>query len=250
MREKGLLRKAMADYMEKGGFPDVQDVSDGMRAAMLQGYVDAVLYRDVIERHSVASFQSLKYTLEYLFHNYARKTSTRSISGVLKNLSVPANRESVADYLDWLKDAYLVYPVPVFSDSLAVKRVNPDKYYLIDPGLIRAMCVKNDAERGWMLEDIVYMALRRRGGRISYLVNNDGTEVDFHVHDAVSHDERLVQVSFAMSDEKTFSREMNALKHARKSMGIRDCVIVTWDDEGESDGVRIVPAWKWLLEVS
>ena len=74
--------------------------------------------------------------------------------------------------------------------------------------------------------------------------------MDFHVHDAVSHDERLVQVSFAMSDEKTFSREMNALKLARKSMGIRDCVIVTWDDEGESDGVRIVPAWKWLLEVS
>ena len=248
-REKGLLRKAMADYMEKGGFPDVQDVSDGMRSAMLQEYVDAVLYRDVIERHSVASFQALKYTLEYLFHNYARKTSTRSISGVLKNLSVPANRESVADYLDWLKDAYLVYSVPVFSDSLAVKRVNPDKHYLIDSGLIRAMCVKNDAERGWMLENIVYMALRRGGGQISYLVNKDGTEVDFHVHDAVSHDERLVQVSYTMSDERTFSREMNALKLARAFTGIRDCVVVTWDDEGESDGVRILPVWKWLLSL-
>ncbi|MBE6396946.1 MAG: ATP-binding protein, partial [Lentisphaerae bacterium] len=93
-REKGVLRKAMSDYAERGGFPDVQDVSSGMRAAMLQEYVDAVLYRDIIERHEVASVQALKYTLEYLFHNYARKTSTRSISGVLKNLSVPANRES------------------------------------------------------------------------------------------------------------------------------------------------------------
>jgi predicted AAA+ superfamily ATPase len=247
-REKGLLRKAMSDYMEKGGFPDVQDVSDRMRAAMLQEYVDAVLYRDVIERHTIASFQSLKYTMEYLFHNYARKTSTRSISGVLKNLSVSANRESVADYLDWLKDAYLVYPVSVLSDSLAVKRVNPDKYYLIDPGLIRAMCVKNDAERGWMLENVVYMALRRCGGKISYLINKDGTEVDFHVHDPVAHGERLVQVSYAMSDEKTFFREINALKRARESTGIRDCTIVTWDDDGESDGVRIVPVWKWLLE--
>ena len=121
-REKGVLRKAMSDYAERGGFPDVQDVSSGMRAAMLQEYVDAVLYRDIIERHKVASVQALKYTLEYLFHNYVRKTSTRSISGVLKNLSVPANRESVADYLDWFKDAYLVYPVSVLSDSLAVKR--------------------------------------------------------------------------------------------------------------------------------
>lgn len=93
-REKGVLRKAMSDYAERGGFPDVQDVSPGMRAAMIQEYVDAVLYRDIIERHEVASVQALKYTLEYLFHNYARKTPTRSISGVLKNLSVPANRES------------------------------------------------------------------------------------------------------------------------------------------------------------
>ena len=246
-REKGILRRAMSDYAERGGFPDVQDVSSGIRAAMLQEYVDAVLYRDIIERHQVASVQALKYTLEYLFHNYARKTSTRSISGVLKNLSVPANRESIADYLDWFKDAYLVYPVSVLSDSLAVKRVNPDKYYLIDPGLIRAMCVKNDAERGWMLENIVYMALRRSIGKISYISNADGTEVDFHVHDMISHGERLVQVSYAMSDETTFLRETNAIRFAREKTGIQDCTIVTWDDEGEMDGIRIVPVWKWLL---
>ncbi|MBR3823347.1 MAG: ATP-binding protein [Kiritimatiellae bacterium] len=246
-REKGVLRKAMSDYAERGGFPDVQDVSSGMRAAMLQEYVDAVLYRDIIERHKVASVQALKYTLEYLFHNYARKTSTRSISGVLKNLSVPANRESVADYLDWFKDAYLVYPVSVLSDSLAVKRVNPDKYYLIDSGLIRAMCVKNDAERGWMLENIVYMALRRGGGKISYIANADGTEVDFHVLDRSTHGERLVQVSYAMSDAATFNRETNAIKFARQKKGIHDCTIVTWDDEGEIDGIRIMPVWKWLL---
>ena len=246
-REKGILRRAMSDYAERGGFPDVQDVSSGIRAAMLQEYVDAVLYRDIIERHKVASVQALKYTLEYLFHNYARKTSTRSISGVLKNLSVPANRESIADYLDWFKDAYLVYPVSVLSDSLAVKRVNPDKYYLIDPGLIRAMCVKNDAERGWMLENIVYMALRRSIGKISYISNADGTEVDFHVHDMISHGERLVQVSYAMSDETTFLRETNAIRFAREKTGIQDCTIVTWDDEGEMDGIRIVPVWKWLL---
>ena len=109
------------------------------------------------------------------------------------------------------------------------------------------MCVKNDAERGWMLENVVYMALRRWGGKISYLVNGDGTEVDFHVHDRASHRERLVQVSYAMSDATTFAREMNALKLAREAMGIRDCTVVTWDDEGEIDGIPIVPAWRWLL---
>ena len=246
-KEKGVLRRAAKDYLERGGFPDVQDVSDSMRVAMLQGYVDAVLYRDVLERHSVPSVQALKYTLDYLFHNYARKTSTRSISGVLKNLSVAANRESIADYLDWFKDAYLIYPVSVKSDSLAVKRVNPDKYYLIDTGLIRAMCVKNDAERGWLLENLVYMALRRGSNKIAYYLNGDGTEVDFHVFDKVARTSRLVQVSWDMADKATFAREFDALVAARKETGITDCTIVTWDDEGEKDGIRIVPVWKWLL---
>ena len=52
---------------------------------------------------------------------------------------------------------------------------------------------------------------------------------------------------YAMSDAATFDREMGALKLARDKTGIRDCTIVTWDDEDETDGIRIVPAWKWLL---
>ena len=246
-KEKGVLRRAAKDYLERGGFPDVQDIADSMRVAMLQGYVDAVLYRDVLERHSVPSVQALKYTLDYLFHNYARKTSTRSISGVLKNLSVAANRESIADYLDWFKDAYLIYPVSVKSDSLSVKRVNPDKYYLIDTGLIRAMCVKNDAEKGWLLENLVFMALRRGSNKIAYYLNGDGTEVDFHVFDKVARTSRLVQVSWDMADKTTFAREFDAIVAARNETGITDCTIVTWDDEGEKDGIRIVPVWKWLL---
>ena len=53
-----------------------------------------------------------------------------------------------------------------------------------------------------------------------------------------------------MSDMATFAREMNALKLASETTGIRDCTVVTWDDDGEIDGVRIVPAWKWLLAQS
>jgi predicted AAA+ superfamily ATPase len=111
------------------------------------------------------------------------------------------------------------------------------------------MCVKNDAERGWMLENIVYMALRRSAGKISYIINADGTEteVDFHVHDKISHGKWLVQVFYAMSDAVIFNRETNAIKFAREKTGIRDCTIVTWDDEGEIDGIRIVLVWKWLL---
>ncbi len=248
-REKGMLKNAMASYFEQGGFPGVQGLSVRVRAGMLQGYVDAVLYRDVIERYGIANVQALKYTLEYLFHNFARKISSRAISGVLKNIGLPANRSSVADYLDYFKDAYLAYMVPIRSDSLAVKRVNPDKVYLIDNGLIRSMCVKMDADNGWLLENLVFMTLRRRLNKIEYYLTANGREVDFCVYDWGARKRRLVQVSWEMSDDRTSERELAALREARTETGIKDCVIVTWDTEKElEDGIRIVPVWKWCLE--
>ena len=246
-RERGALRNAMTRYLECGGFPDVQNVSAGIRAGMLQGYVDAVLYRDVIERHEVPSIQALKYTLDYLFHNFARKISSRAIVGVLRQMGVATGRESIADYLGYFKDAYLAYPVSIRSDSLAVKRVNPDKMYLIDTGLIRAMNAKMDQERGWLLENLVFMSLRRGFNKIEYYVTKGGGEVDFLVQDNVTQKRRLVQVTWDMADKQTFAREMNALKDAMSETGIKDGIIVTWDDEREIDGIRIVPAWKWCV---
>lgn len=246
-RERGALRNAMTRYLECGGFPDVQHVSAGIRAGMLQGYVDAVLYRDVIERHEVPSIQALRYTLDYLFHNFARKISSRAIVGVLRQMGVATGRESIADYLGYFKDAYLSYPVSIRSDSLAVKRVNPDKMYLIDTGLIRAMNAKMDQERGWLLENLVFMSLRRGFNKIEYYVTKGGGEVDFLVQDNVTQKRRLVQVTWDMSDKKTFAREMNALKDAMSETGIKDGTVVTWDNEREIDGIRIVPAWKWCI---
>ena len=77
---------------------------------MLQSYADAVICRDIIERHTVASAQSLKYVLQYLLHNFARKTSVRAIAGVLKQLSLPSDRESLAEYLSYYADSYFAYP--------------------------------------------------------------------------------------------------------------------------------------------
>lgn len=244
-RERGTLRNAMSLYLERGGFPDVQHVSAGIRAGMLQGYVDAVLYRDVLERHAVPSVQALRYTLEYLFHNFARKISTRAIAGVLRQMGVAAGRESIADYLGYFKDAYLTYPVSIRSDSLAVKRVNPDKMYLVDTGLIRSMNAKMDQEKGWLLENLVFLSLRRGFNKIEYYVTKGGGEVDFLVQDNITLNRRLIQVTWDMSDKTTFAREMKALTEAMAETGIGDGTIVTWDDEREINGVRIVPAWKW-----
>ncbi len=246
-RTRGRLKKAIADYVAVGGFPDVQGVDTSSRVKMLQEYANAVVYRDIIERHEIASVQSLKYVLQYLLHNFARKVSVRAISGVLKQLGLPCDRESLGNYLTYYSDSYFSYRVPIRTDSLAVRRTNPDKYYLVDTGMIGALKAKNDAEKGFVLENLVFMSLRRGFNKVEYYNTKKGDEVDFFVTDNQTKKIRLVQVSYEMHSEKTKSREFSAMIDARRETGIEDCTIVTWDEEGEEDGISIVPAWKWLL---
>lgn len=248
-RAAGVLRHAMARYLEEGGFPDVQGEGARVRNKLLQEYVDAVVYRDVIERHEIPSVQALRYTLDAVVHNYARKISTRTLSGALKNLGVSDNREYISNYLSYFTDAYLLYRVSIRTDSLSVRRANPDKYYIVDTGVVRALTPKNAAERGWLLENLVFMHLRRGFSKIEYYVTKAGAEVDFLVEGRDTHRRRLIQVSWELSQDSTAKRELAALREARDELGVSDCILVTWDDDRQTeDGVRIVPVWKWCLD--
>ena len=245
---RGMLKNRFAEYFRIGGFPDVQGAGDTIRVSMLQEYANAVVYRDIIERHDISSVQSLQYVLQYILHNFARKVSTRAISGMLKQLGFPSDRGAVSEYLSYYKDAYFAHAVPLRTDSLSRRQINPEKLYLADTGLIGAMTRKNEAENGWLLENLVFCALRRRGDTIEYYLTEKGDEVDFIVTDRITHGQRLVQVSWELSSEKTFQRELSALQKAKEETGIDDCVIVTWDEERQfPDGIRAIPAWKWAL---
>jgi predicted AAA+ superfamily ATPase len=248
-RTAGVLRNAMNRYLEEGGFPDVQGENLRIRNKLLQEYVNAVVLRDVIERHEISSVQALRYTLDYVIHNYARKVSTRAISGALKAMGMPDNREYISDYLRYFADAYLIYPVSIRTDSVAVRRTNPDKYYMVDTGLVRAMTPKNDAEKGWLLENLVFMQLRRGNNKIEYYINKKGGEVDFLVTDLDTKARRLIQVAWNMEKEVTKDRELAAIRLAKDEIKVKDCSIVTWDTECVlEDDINIVPIWKFCLE--
>ena len=248
-RTAGVLRNAMSRYLEEGGFPDVQGENLRIRNKLLQEYVNAVVLRDVIERHEISSVQALRYTLDYVIRNYARKVSTRAISGALKAMGMPDNREYISNYLRYFADAYLIYPVSIRTDSVAVRRTNPDKYYMVDTGLVRAMTPKNDAEKGWLLENLVFMQLRRGNNKIEYYINKKGGEVDFLVTDLDTKARRLIQVAWNMEKEETKDRELAAIRLAKDEIKVKDCSIVTWDTECVlEDDINIVPVWKFCLE--
>lgn len=102
------------------------------------------------------------------------------------------------------------------------------------------------ADRGAKLENLVFLALRRQGVDITYGRTVDGHEVDFIYQ--TEKQWHLVQVCWTMESPETCDREIRALRAMQGEHPGAVCQVITWIDEGDVDGIRIVPVWKWLLE--
>lgn len=243
-----ILRKAVKDYMEAGGFPEVQKTDLDVRIEILQGYIDSVLLKDIIERHKVSNVLVLKHLVRHIMNSSGGQFSVNKFFNTMKSMSIKCTKNSLYEYLDHLTDAFLFYKVPIHSRSEKSRLINPAKIYTIDTGLLNAMTFRNSNNCGQSLETLVFMHLRRGGYDVDYLNTKDGREVDFFTRDRISGETQLIQVCWEMSDKKTFARELHGLKSAMDELSLQTGTIVTWDDETVIENkIKIIPIWKWLL---
>lgn len=244
-----LLRKAVTDYLECGGFPEIQKLDRALRVEVLQSYIDSVLLKDIIERHKISNIQVLKHLVRHIMNSPGGPFSINKFFNTMKSMSIKCTKNSLYEYLDHLTDAFLFYRVPIFSRSEKSRMINPAKIYTIDTGLLNAMTFRNSYNYGPLLETMAFMQLRRGGYEVEYVHTKDGREVDFYARNSISGKRELIQVCWAMSDKKTFERELQGLKSAMNELSFSTGTIVTWDDETNiEDGINVVPIWKWLIE--
>jgi len=161
-------------------------------------------------------------------------------------------KTAVAEILDWFEDAFFLFSVRVFDASWARSNVNPKKVYCIDHSMARSIgsgVLHND---GHLLENLVFLGLRRRTPEIFYYRCATKREVNFL---AVMPDRRrlLVQVCDTLADPATRKRELLALQDALAELDLPGAVLVTRDEEETLalDGrtIRVVAAWRFLLEL-
>ena len=247
-------------YLEVGGFPEVQEMPLTERVQTLQDYVELVLLRDVIERHSVENPTAARAFLRTLLQSSGRMFSVNKVHGDLRSRGLQVSKDSLHALLDHFEDAYLVHAVPIFKQSERARASNPRKVYAIDPGLAWAMSHATAVDLGARLETAVFLELRRRYGRllqgqIAYYRTSSGREVDFVVGDLFSRKAaRLVQACASLAEPATRKREVEALSEAMTEAGLASAEIVTPHEAETIDvaagTIRVVPAWQWMLDVS
>lgn len=242
------LRKASRDYLAIGGFPEVQTLEPTMRIEVLQGYIDSVLLKDVVERYQVNNLTAMKYLVRHLMNSPGGRFSVNKFYNSLKTMSIKCSKNSLYDYLDYLTDAYLYYRVPIHTRSEKARLLNPAKIYTIDTGLLNAIRFRNSSDDGALLENLVFMHLRRHGYLVEYVNTKAGYETDFFARHPITHEIQLIQVCWDISAENTFQRELRGLQAAMDALSINTGTIVTYDDEASLDNnIAIIPIWKWLL---
>ncbi len=242
------LRHSFDSYLTVGGFPEVQD-DDGHRQRILQGYLDATILRDVVERHSLTNAPLLRAIVRRLLRSAGSKTSVNALSQDLKSLGFTFGKAAVYELLEHVQDAFLVFLLPIHTQSEKRKQVNPRKVYAIDHGLVRACVGQRSEDVGHRLENIVYLELRRRGEVHGYHITASGREVDFVT--GPLGEPALVQACANLGEAATREREVESLTEAMGELRIDRGTIVTLDEEAtlRSDGrtIDVVPAWRWLL---
>jgi hypothetical protein len=251
--ERSLVERRFREYLLEGGFPETQRLAPSLRIELLQGYVDTVLFRDVVERYGVSQVAALRWLVRQCLRNPTGSFSAHRLHQDLKAQGHGVAKDAVHAMLGHLLDAFLVSAVPLSTESERQRNSNPRKLYPVDPGLIRAYDTSGRSNLGHALETAVLNELERRKAEVAYVKTADGFEVDFHVR-YLAGAEELVQVCADPSAPATMDRELRALTQAARThpRATRRLLVLTREPTisiGET-GVSIQPAYEWLLAES
>jgi len=249
-RKATALDLQFARYLEIGGFPEAQDLSTPERRQLLQGYIDVLLLRDVIERHQIANITALRWFVRRLLSSPASLFSVTKFAADMKSQGIAVGRETLYNYLSHIEDAFLLQTIPVATDSEKRRQVNPRKIYPADTALIPVFDRSGKANTGHLLETAVFTELQRRRAEISYVKTSGNFEVDFHARYPDASEE-LIQVCASIDDPDTLAREVRALQDAASQYPRAKQLILTLESRlpfpTVPTPIQVLPAWQWML---
>lgn len=247
--EKAKLQGYITGYMTNGGYPEVV-TKDVEPRGYLDVLFDAVLFKDVIKRHKVRFSKQIDSLGTYLINNVSSQYTARKLASTLEfNSDV-----TVAKYLAYLTEAYLVFSLDRHSTKATMRLQLPKKTYVVDNGFVTAKAVQHSPNTGKLMENLVFIELVKKGnspGReLFYYKTRNDREVDFVLKKGYEVVE-LIQACYDLTSLDVEEREVKALVEAGKELNVTKLTLLTWNEKREiqKDGMTIqsIPLWEWLI---
>lgn len=238
------VQRYFAEYFRFGGFPE------GAQLASKRDYLNSVYQKiyigDIATRNKIDNLFSLRILFRKMAESVKQPTSFTRLSNIIASTGAKLGKATIINYIEYSKDAFLIYPIKNIADNLTNRETNP-KYYFVDNGIISILALDIDTS---LLENMVAMELIRRYGideRVFFY--NRNIEVDFYIPDAAL----AIQVSYnPHKTDETWQRESSALIKFTKVLDCQRLLILSYDTEEavEVNGktIEVLPVWKWLIQ--
>ncbi len=239
------VQRYFENYYRFGGFPE------GAKLTSKRDYINSVYQKiylgDIASRHKIENQFSLRILFRKLAESVKQPISFTRLANIIASTGAKLSKPTLINYLEYSKDAFLVYPVKNIADHLTLRETSP-KYYFVDNGIISILAMDVDTS---LLENVVAMELLRRYGLDEQVFfYNKNVEVDFYIPDAAT----AIQVSYdPKKTAETWERESAALVKLAKVLDCRRFIILTHELEEKVEvkgvNIEVMPVWKWLLDL-
>lgn len=240
--EKVQLHSDFISYFSKGGFPAFLQSGDSWH---LKSLYESILYRDVMVRNGLTNEKDILELIHFLASNTAKLFSYNSLTKVIG----VKNATTVKNYLGFMENTYLLFLVGKYDFSVKKQLQNPKKVYFVDLGLVRELGFHHSEDNGRLLENLVFIELKRRGKEVYYHAQKH--ECDFVLKEK-NRIVEAIQVCWSVYNPTTKDREIEGLVEAMTSYKLKEGLILTDEDEDEftikNFRIKVMPAWKWLLK--
>lgn len=203
--------EAFAAYLRLGGFPvlHAQSFGEEEAATYLSTLLDAILMRDVVQRHAIRDPDALRRILAFALDNIGNVTSARKISDYWKSQGRSVSTDTTVNYLGFLCEAFILRKARRLDLKGKQHLEYGEKYYAGDIGLRRGLLGNRTDAIGSLAENLVYLELVRKGWQVSVGVIGD-REIDFVAQRGDSR--RYYQVCVALDSQATIDREFGSLE--------------------------------------
>jgi predicted AAA+ superfamily ATPase len=244
--------KTFQDYLKFGGFPSIAELGGNVDRIndVLDGVYNTVIVKDVIAKNKIKDEELLQKIVAFLADNVGNSTSSNSIANSLvsgrriENTKKAPAASTVESYISALEKAFVFYEARRYDVKGKSLLKTLGKYYIVDIGLRNMLLGYRDVDRGHILENIVFLELKRRGYNV-FIGKVDEKEVDF-IAEKASH-RMYIQVCETLGDDKTLERELAPLSAIKDNY---EKLVITNDKTFVESyaGINIKNTADWLCE--
>lgn len=216
------------------------------RIEYLRGVYHSILLNDIVPRLGKVSPSMLERIIRCLLSSLGSQISANKIRNTLVSQGASIAHSTLETYLDGLTDSLLFYAVPRFDVRGRALLQRLEKYYVVDLGFRHLLLPDHQEDMGHLLENLVYLELRRRYAQV-YIGHIDSYEVDF-VAVTAEGDYAYYQVSQSTLSPDTLERELRPLQAIPDQYPKYLLTMDEFQPSANYNGIQKLPLLDWLLD--